>query len=1181
MERFLQCLIVALVCCTHNGIAGKPPVACPSCNEDLYWTGEDDTDFFNELNWRQTQQSPPGNHPPTGTLEPGQPIPYSLYAAGSEIEADGPITFDAGKMLRLSNAKLNVLDAIENGLVSLESGSTVHLRSGSPLGDSTQLNLLDAASWIYFHELDPDELLASGIPAVRVNGDAGIPDSTVRINQYYQVGSIVRMISPGFTPLEIFSGKNFSQSSTALKAIVIYSGDSIPDGMNNAARSFRLKRGYMATFAAEADGTGKSKVYIATEEDLEVDALPLALQGNVSFIRVLPWNWVTKKGTGGFYDQLNAGWFYNWGNGENSRPNYEYVPMTWGAGATSPTSLNQIIAKEKVTHLLGFNESDDCHGQSGQYNNLCQPEVAVTYYENLMKTGLRLGTPAPRENGPNTWLKEFRRIATERDVRFDFVAVHWYDWGSNPQNSPYANAQQVFNRFKNYLNNVYETYQLPIWITEFNANPNRDNSVHAAFLELALPWLEETDFIERYAYFQPNTENASTEVDPSDFFDENGDITNIGEIYRDHVSTPSIPEATYASPNNLEGLDELPSATATFEAEDATIVGGATIAQCATASGGEQVNLGASVNNGVSFDSITVHATGTYRLEIAYMSAVSRDVRLLVNNNDLGVITVASSGSWCFQGGVPGKTEQFISLHAGVNTIAFQPVGTDAPFIDKISLTPEIVSLEAEDAELIGGAAVVQCAAASGGEQVNMGSSSNSGINFNHVAVPTAGAYRLTISYMSAVPRVCRLLVNGDDLGTIGVTPSGGWCYQGGSTAETEHLVQLERGVNTISFRPVGTEAPFIDKINVLPDITSMEAEHATLIGGATVVQCGTASGGEQVNIGSSVNNGLSFNHVTTQTAGTYHLLIGYMSAVTRQCKLIVNGNDLGTISVDPSGSWCYQGGSPAETEQVISLQSGVNTITFRPVGTDAPFIDKISLLQEAFSMEAEDADLIGSATVVQCATSSGGEQVNPGTSTNNGVRFEDVTIQREGTYRLSIAYMSAVTRECQLTVNGGQPQTITFEPSGGWCYQDGVPAIKSVDLELQEGLNTIEFKPTGSNAPFLDKIAIVESTGQLNASQESMGALRAQRGLARRPEASLYPNPARPHARISISLHGDPGNREINVQIFTMDGVKVFERTEAHDNGKIHIHPALNAGLYYITIRSATHWQTERLIVK
>ena len=31
-------------------------------------------------------------------------------------------------------------------------------------------------------------------------------------------------------------------------------------------------------------------------EDLKIDALDIALQGNVSFIRVVPWNWVIKKG---------------------------------------------------------------------------------------------------------------------------------------------------------------------------------------------------------------------------------------------------------------------------------------------------------------------------------------------------------------------------------------------------------------------------------------------------------------------------------------------------------------------------------------------------------------------------------------------------------------------------------------------------------------------------------------------------------------------------------------------------------------------------------------------------------------------------------------------------------------------------------------------------------------------
>jgi Glycosyl hydrolase catalytic core. len=197
--------------------------------------------------------------------------------------------------------------------------------------------------------------------------------------------------------------------------------------------------------------------------------------------------------------------------------------------------------------------------------------VAVAYYENLMGTGVRLGTPAPRENGPSTWLKEFNRIAKERDVRFDFVAVHWYDWGSNPANSPYEDPQKVFNRFKSYLANVYSIYGLPIWITEFNANPNRDNSVNAGFLELALPYLEQLDYVERYAYFEPMTSLSSTGVPHSHLFESDGSITNIGTIYKDHVSTPSIPEATYASPNNLEGMNapyvETPTEVFSFEAE--------------------------------------------------------------------------------------------------------------------------------------------------------------------------------------------------------------------------------------------------------------------------------------------------------------------------------------------------------------------------------------------------------------------------------------------------------------------------------------------------------------------------------------------------------------------------------------------------------------------------------------
>ena len=87
-------------------------------------------------------------------------------------------------------------------------------------------------------------------------------------------------------------------------------------------------------------------------------------------------------------------------------------------------------------------------------------------------------------------------------------------------------------------------YGLPIWITEFNANRHRNEWVHRQFLQLALPFLEETDYIERYSFFPPTTGVAN-------FFDENNNFTQIGEFYYNFNSSESMPEETYASTSNL------------------------------------------------------------------------------------------------------------------------------------------------------------------------------------------------------------------------------------------------------------------------------------------------------------------------------------------------------------------------------------------------------------------------------------------------------------------------------------------------------------------------------------------------------------------------------------------------------------------------------------------------------
>ncbi len=497
-------------------------------------------------------------HPKSGELDPGKPIEYNLYIDEASLDIGGDVVFECAQIgITAEGSTLRFQNHLINGILSLDYETDAYFAMNDGLGAGATINLLDAESWVRFQATTPDQLVAQRLGAIGVMDAAGIYMQNFRINQYYQRGAIVRAISSEYHPLEIYSGTGLNGNRAGLAESTVYAGATIPNSMDNATQSFLLKRGYMATFAVEENGTSKSKVYIASEEDLIIEAMPAALRGNVSFIRVLPWNWVTKKGTGGLINGLDAGWFYSWSATNSSKANDEYVPMTWGAGATSDASLNGIIAKYQVNHLLGFNESDNCSDQSGQYNNLCDPATAVAYFENNMRTGMRLGTPAPRENGPTTWLKDFKEIAKAKDVRFDFVAVHWYDWGSSPQNSPFADPQQVFNRFKAYLQRVHDDYQLPIWITEFNANPNRDNSVQAEFLKLALPYLEQLDYVERYAYFQPNPQYGSTDVASANYFDENGNLTNIGQIYLNHISSPSVPEPTYINSSNLNGMDEL------------------------------------------------------------------------------------------------------------------------------------------------------------------------------------------------------------------------------------------------------------------------------------------------------------------------------------------------------------------------------------------------------------------------------------------------------------------------------------------------------------------------------------------------------------------------------------------------------------------------------------------------
>jgi hypothetical protein len=353
--------------------------------------------------------------------------------------------------------------------------------------------------------------------------------------------------------LTIYSNLNQQGTSATCVARTVFVNTSVPGGLNNGIKSITLNQGFMATLADNADGSGESFCYVANTSALNVN-LAFELQNKVSFIRVLPLpsTVVKKKGVGSQNnaerDALNVTWWYDWGRDDVSTTTQSYVPMMWGAYSTFETTMNTVISKTNVTHFSAFNEPD-ATGQGGGSLITTNPLNAVPYYKKMLRSGMRMGSPATTEGQYNNWLTDFRAEATLQNLRIDYVAVHWYDWGYICSNftgcdltMPIAgktvsmDATAIFNRFKTHINNVYALHQKPIWITEFNAHPLRSDAVHAAFMALALPWLDANPNVERYAYFFGNDAPARN---------ANGTLTAAGQAYSSHASVNANPDNIY------------------------------------------------------------------------------------------------------------------------------------------------------------------------------------------------------------------------------------------------------------------------------------------------------------------------------------------------------------------------------------------------------------------------------------------------------------------------------------------------------------------------------------------------------------------------------------------------------------------------------------------------------------
>lgn len=403
---------------------------------------------------------------------------------------------------------------LTNTTVTMTGRSELHITgTGDPLpGCVIHLNSQDA--WLFVRNIRPSVVNSTLLGRVRVNGANAALNTNVRVVQY-ELGTVVIPHGPAFTPLQIFDGTHFTGPSKSL-GLYTYHDEANLGILSAATSSFKLKRGYMATVAQQNTGMGSSKVYIAQDGDLEISVLPAALNNNMRYVRVFPWRWVSKKGWGGgLGNNMNHLWSYDWGAEANSAGlDSEYVPIRHGRYWPGFDVIN---AKQNVTHLLGFNEPD--HADQANMS----VDDAVAMWPELMKSGLRLGSPAVTDGGFN-WLYSFIDRCDQLGYRVDFVAVHFY------------RANYSYWQLHEMLREISERTRRPIWITEFNNGAQWTDgqgvptlAQNATRIGEFIDMMGWAGFVERYAIF-------NWVGDTRRMVEDNGNLTPAGVIYRDKVS---------------------------------------------------------------------------------------------------------------------------------------------------------------------------------------------------------------------------------------------------------------------------------------------------------------------------------------------------------------------------------------------------------------------------------------------------------------------------------------------------------------------------------------------------------------------------------------------------------------------------------------------------------------------
>ncbi|MGI8604569.1 MAG: glycosyl hydrolase [Verrucomicrobiales bacterium] len=269
-----------------------------------------------------------------------------------------------------------------------------------------------------------------------------------------------------------------------------------------------------------------------------------------------------KKGTAGYegeWQRLGTSWSYNWGRdtGASQPSHFVFTPMQYGRWWPNFNTLPEYYSAWHTTSkplvILGYNEPES----ADQGNTPVDEGVAL--WRRLEQTDMPLVSPAP-VNPFTPWINEFYSQVNAQGLRVDFTAIHWY---ANP------NADGLIN----HLQNVFNTYGRPVWLTEFSnidwsGNANWTDEDCYRFITEFTWRAEDLTWLKRYSIF-PVRGDLSTnpwdrQGDSSHFFLSDGlTLTPFGEFYAAWDADRILRDRTSYFINGLGSMHRLRASSTT------------------------------------------------------------------------------------------------------------------------------------------------------------------------------------------------------------------------------------------------------------------------------------------------------------------------------------------------------------------------------------------------------------------------------------------------------------------------------------------------------------------------------------------------------------------------------------------------------------------------------------------